>query len=209
MSLDFDPYEVLGVSKTAPVDEIKSAYRKLAKKYHPDAGKEEGVFFATRLNPAKEILLNAEKRARYDSESRKNQQEQKEVQSEPEPVNSYDQWLAETRKNYPNKDHTGEIDWEKYRQKSEEGWNKFFSESQQIINEMYPTPETFSKPKEAEMVTPRPPESGSLSFREGESPSVTKPKPPQVTRRSTLGEGYEPGKFKRTTLNEPGGESKG
>ena len=63
-----DYYEVLGVSKTATADEIKSAYRKLAMKYHPDRnpGDKAAEEKFKEAAEAYDVLHDAEKRQRYD-----------------------------------------------------------------------------------------------------------------------------------------------
>lgn len=60
-------YETLGVSKGASSDEIKKAYRRLARKYHPDINKEPGAEDKFKeINAAYEILSDDKKRAQYD-----------------------------------------------------------------------------------------------------------------------------------------------
>ncbi len=63
-----DPYEVLGVQRGASAAAIKSAYRKLAKKHHPDANKNDPKSAArfSELNSANEILGDEEKRKQFD-----------------------------------------------------------------------------------------------------------------------------------------------
>src|ERR1700742_977389 len=67
--MDFiDYYKVLGVKKDASQDEIRSAYRKLARKHHPDLNpndKEANKKFQ-QINEANEVLSDPEKRKKYD-----------------------------------------------------------------------------------------------------------------------------------------------
>ncbi|UBF25296.1 molecular chaperone DnaJ [Kovacikia minuta CCNUW1] len=62
-----DYYEILGVSRDSDKEEIKRAYRRLARKYHPDVNKEDGAEERFKeINRAYEILSEPETRARYD-----------------------------------------------------------------------------------------------------------------------------------------------
>src|SRR5947208_16392850 len=69
MAVQFrDYYETLGVSKTASDDEIRSAFRKLARKYHPDVAKDKKTAEEKfkEINEAYEVLSDTERRKKYD-----------------------------------------------------------------------------------------------------------------------------------------------
>ena len=69
MSVQYkDYYGILGVPRTTTADEIRKAYRKLAKKYHPDVSREKDADARYReINEAYEVLKDPDKRVRYNT----------------------------------------------------------------------------------------------------------------------------------------------
>src|SRR5258705_1654108 len=67
MAAKRDYYEILGVQQNASQEEVKKAFRRLARQYHPDVNREAGadVLFKE-INEANEVLSDPEKRAMYD-----------------------------------------------------------------------------------------------------------------------------------------------
>ena len=63
-----DYYQILGVDKNASTDDIKKAYRKLARKHHPDLNPndQEAHKRFQQINEANEVLSDPEKRKKYD-----------------------------------------------------------------------------------------------------------------------------------------------
>ncbi len=63
-----DYYQVLGLTKNASADDIKKAYRKLARKHHPDLNPNDKEAHKTfqQINEANEVLSDPEKRTKYD-----------------------------------------------------------------------------------------------------------------------------------------------
>ncbi|MGI5861488.1 MAG: molecular chaperone DnaJ [Myxococcales bacterium] len=92
MAAERDLYEILGVSRTASADEIKKAFRRLAKKYHPDVnpGNKQAEDRFKEINAAFEVLSDPEKRKLYDELGA----DALRIGFDPEKARAYREWRA-------------------------------------------------------------------------------------------------------------------
>ena len=95
-----DYYQILGINKTATKEDIKKAYRKLARKYHPDVNPEDKVAGEKfrEINEAHEVLSDPEKRKKYDQFGSKWQQYEQSG-GKPEDFN-WGQWQSQPGSSY-------------------------------------------------------------------------------------------------------------
>lgn len=105
-----DLYEILGVGKTASTDEIRKAYRKLARKHHPDVNPNDAKA-ADRFKDisfAHEVLSDEKKRKLYDEFGRSGL----EAGFDPEQARAYKRWSENSRRSPFNQSFNSEIDLE-------------------------------------------------------------------------------------------------
>lgn len=118
-----DYYKLFGVSNTSSSQEIKAAYRVLAKKYHPDLFKGEGGEEKMKLlNEAKDVLLNIDKRTEYDEQLRSfnifQERQQREQQKKAEREDQAREGKEKAEKE--TKDHIDKVKAEKEAQARED-----------------------------------------------------------------------------------------
>ncbi len=103
-----DPYALLGVARTASEDEIRKAYRKLARKFHPDVNpndrKAEERF--KEISFAYEVLSDKEKRARYDEFGAASMAQG----FDPEQAREYARWSRGARRSPGHESSAGDVD---------------------------------------------------------------------------------------------------
>ncbi|HCF60422.1 MAG TPA: molecular chaperone DnaJ [Myxococcales bacterium] len=99
MAAERDLYEILGVSRTASADEIKKAFRKLARKYHPDVnpGNKQAEDRFKEINAAFEVLSDPEKRKLYDELGA----DALRIGFDPEKARAYRQWRSAQQSGAP------------------------------------------------------------------------------------------------------------
>ncbi|MBF0362362.1 MAG: DnaJ domain-containing protein [Oligoflexia bacterium] len=99
-----DPYEILGVLKTANQNEIKKAYHKKAKKFHPDLnpGNKSAELTFKDISLAYEIIGNKEEREKYDSGKTVQQQQERQQEKQQEQENAFN-WQNNSKNTFYNR----------------------------------------------------------------------------------------------------------